>query len=406
MKNSNKWENEIRDKMSEFEMKEPEGLWREIESRMPTGRNTPRVSIKTWLIAASVAAVVSAITILSLQNHETIRLQEQLSLSESASKNDSPAIASIAEKTMPREKAFSRNYKTNPIDSPQIPNTVTEPAEPIDSAYHDKAETQEQKNTTYPKKEASLQTKKTHATSTVIPKFRKNIRKKSVGIGLFASGIIDSQSSGVHKINRYTPLKSLLFNDEYLESAISPQALPTNSFNISDVNMRHDQPLRFGISVCYNITPRIGIESGITYSLLNSDFKDNGNDAYITGKQKLHYIGIPLNMRFRLAKWKSFSVYASAGILGEKLIAGKLWGDIRGHNGNDTRKNITLHEGQLQWSANASTGLQFDMTDNVGLYVEPGISYFFNNGSNIRNIYKDRQLNLNINMGLRISLGN
>lgn len=152
--------------------------------------------------------------------------------------------------------------------------------------------------------------------------------------------------------------------------------------------MRHDQPLRFGISVCYNITPRIGIESGITYSLLNSDFKDNGNDAYITGKQKLHYIGIPLNMRFRLAKWKSFSVYASAGILGEKLIAGKLWGDIRGHNGNDTRKNITLHEGQLQWSANASTGLQFDMTDNVGLYVEPGISYFFNNGSNIRNIYK------------------
>lgn len=256
MKNSNKWENEIRDKMSEFEMKEPEGLWREIESRMPTGRNTPRVSIKTWLIAASVAAVVSAITILSLQNHETIRLQEQLSLSESASKNDSPAIASIAEKTMPREKAFSRNYKTNPIDSPQIPNTVTEPAEPIDSAYHDKAETQEQKNTTYPKKEASLQTKKTHATSTVIPKFRKNIRKKSVGIGLFASGIIDSQSSGVHKINRYTPLKSLLFNDEYLESAISPQALPTNSFNISDVNMRHDQPLRFGISVCYNITPQ------------------------------------------------------------------------------------------------------------------------------------------------------
>lgn len=46
MKNSNKWENEIRDKMSEFEMKEPEGLWREIESRMPTGRNTPRVSNK------------------------------------------------------------------------------------------------------------------------------------------------------------------------------------------------------------------------------------------------------------------------------------------------------------------------------------------------------------------------
>ena len=68
----------------------------------------------------------------------------------------------------------------------------------------------------------------------------------------------------------------------------------------------------------------------------------------------------------------------------------------------------TEHENRtvkpLQWSANASMGMQFNINKTVGLYAEPGISYYFDNGSDIKTIYGDKPLNFNLNVGLRFRL--
>ena len=60
---------------------------------------------------------------------------------------------------------------------------------------------------------------------------------------------------------------------------------------------------------------------------------------------------------------------------------------------------------KMQWSTNASVGIQYDFIPQLGVYVEPGMKYYFDNGSQIENIFKDKKLNFNIQFGLRFNVG-
>ena len=58
----------------------------------------------------------------------------------------------------------------------------------------------------------------------------------------------------------------------------------------------------------------------------------------------------------------------------------------------------------LQWSVNASAGVQFRLTKFMGVYAEPGIAYYFDDGSEIKTIYKEKPVNFNLNLGVRFEL--
>ena len=58
----------------------------------------------------------------------------------------------------------------------------------------------------------------------------------------------------------------------------------------------------------------------------------------------------------------------------------------------------------LQWSLNAAVGAQFNILPQLGLYVEPGGSFYFDDGTTIENIYKEKPLNFSIELGLRVSI--
>ena len=58
----------------------------------------------------------------------------------------------------------------------------------------------------------------------------------------------------------------------------------------------------------------------------------------------------------------------------------------------------------FQWSVNAAPGLQIKPLPNIGIFAEPGISYYFNDGTTIPTIYKDRPCNFNLNLGIRFNL--
>ena len=59
----------------------------------------------------------------------------------------------------------------------------------------------------------------------------------------------------------------------------------------------------------------------------------------------------------------------------------------------------------MQWPVNASVGLQYNITPSMGLYAEPGASYYFNDGTSLKTIYKDKPFNFNFNLGLRFTFG-
>lgn len=168
---------------------------------------------------------------------------------------------------------------------------------------------------------------------------------------------------------------------------------------------KHRLPVRVGLNVAYRLTDRLSVESGVSYTRLSSDMKDGTKDNYSSGSQKLDYIGVPLNVKYRAFGYRRLSVYASAGLLTEKCVSGKTTHEyvISGEKKKHEAEDVAAKPWQL--SVNAALGAQFDVLRNVGVYVEPGVSYYFDDRSPLSTIYKEKPLNFNLNLGVRYTIG-
>lgn len=160
------------------------------------------------------------------------------------------------------------------------------------------------------------------------------------------------------------------------------------------------------MTVDYYVSDRVSLETGFVYTNLTSDIRFGGDTHYLSGKQTLHYVGVPVNVKYRAYSWKKLDVYASGGILGEKCVSGKINKDyiIDGQKRETEKADLSVKP--LQWSLNVSAGVQFNISKLFGIYAEPGVSCYFDNGSSVRTIYKDKPFNFNLNLGLRLKLGN
>lgn len=168
---------------------------------------------------------------------------------------------------------------------------------------------------------------------------------------------------------------------------------------------KHRLPVRVGLNVAYRLTDRLSVESGVSYTRLSSDMKDGTKDNYSSGSQKLDYIGVPLNVKYRAFGYRRLSVYASAGLLTEKCVSGKTTHEyvISGEKKKHEAEDVAAKPWQL--SVNAALGAQFDVLSSVGVYVEPGMSYYFDDRSPLSTIYKEKPLNFNLNLGVRYTIG-
>ncbi len=169
-------------------------------------------------------------------------------------------------------------------------------------------------------------------------------------------------------------------------------------------DIKHHQPIKAGVSFAYKLNERLRLGTGISYTNLTSDFHSGSESHYFTKQQVLHYIGMPLNVSYDVFQWKRLNLYASAGILAEKCVSSKVTTDFIVDNAKSETETGGLHTKPFQISANASAGIQLSITDMVGIYAEPGLSYYFDDGTDIETIYKDKPLNLNFNFGLRFTI--
>jgi hypothetical protein len=137
-----------------------------------------------------------------------------------------------------------------------------------------------------------------------------------------------------------------------------------------------------------------------------SKLRSESLNYYYDDRQILHYIGIPINVDYKLWKNNNLSTYISTGGLVERNIAGKLKSDYYIDNKLQLSTNESISSKQLQWSVNSAIGVEYNISDNIGLYAEPGFAYYFKNNSELETIYKDRPLSFNLKLGLRISFNN
>ncbi len=174
------------------------------------------------------------------------------------------------------------------------------------------------------------------------------------------------------------------------------------STGTTSVNYR--RPVRFALTVNVPLGKTFGIGSGLMFTRLESDYSTTLGASSTEVEQTLDYVGVPLDIIATLARSKWFSLYLSGGGMVEKCVSAKtatteiLSGSEKGGKTTD-RFSVK----PLLWSVDASAGLQINATRNIGLYAEPGISYHFDDGSQVQTIYKKNPFDFILTFGARYS---
>lgn len=158
----------------------------------------------------------------------------------------------------------------------------------------------------------------------------------------------------------------------------------------------HHRPVSFGLSLRKYLTPSLALESGFFATWMRSDIYYANNQSNKLGERTLWYVGIPLKASWLFFQRRFVTLYASAGGAVEKCVSARTTGI----------KPLVLTSAKdipLQWSANAAVGVQFNMLSTLSLFVDPGLSYYFNDGSLVSTVRKDRPLQVDVLAGLRFS---
>lgn len=421
------WLNDIHDRMTDYEASEPEGLWddivRAVDARAATDSTRERqrkpATFAAWLSrhhTAAAAAVVAAVAVGttlhyisdpdSLDSHNTIiNTPAPLLASAKSDVNESPRVIAAATRTdvptarsQREDEPLSNSEQQCEIVSEPVPEIApqgaSESSQEIASATRTdmpvaSPQREPQGNAVYTADDDDIFT----GTVSTEPRF---------SFAMFTSGGIGNTSSekSLPSLLAAAPSASAWADDPVLGMMVFNQGREVEK------EVKHRLPVRAGITAAYRLTDRFSAETGLLYTNLTSDLRQGSEDHYTAGTQTLHYLGIPVNLKFRIASWERLDLYASAGVLAEKCIDGTLKNEVilDGELQKTEREHLSVKP--LQWSVNLAAGLQYNFISTVGIYFEPGFNYYFDNSTPIKTIYNDRPFNFNINVGLRFTFGN
>ena len=154
----------------------------------------------------------------------------------------------------------------------------------------------------------------------------------------------------------------------------------------------HSMPVTLSATFRWNFSRKWAMNTGLRYTYLSTKIyektiKNSFGIGDMNRKQQIHYLGIPLNASYSFWCSPKWNAYVSAGAVMEFPVAASIDG---------VKMNAPF-----MWAAEAGLGMQYDITDHLGIYVDCNIQYFFNTGSEIRNAWTDRPLGVSIPIGIR-----
>lgn len=421
------WQKDIHDRLGSYEKDAPEGLWEGISRELPklndgvmlTHKPQRNAAFRMWRVAGVAAAASVALVIgynfLGNDVQDNINIPTNTTNHHNMLASNKKPIGNEPTGVCAEQATHSADDLLS--DQPKLANASTE--QPTLAS----ASTETDVNEIGSKEENS---KKENGQTEVKPEKREDSRvlPKSQNDALLAYNDLTERRGSADASSRWTVSTGAMGGlgasgtttayGDYLVLA-SPGVMDAKDSPMLDMNTvnrdveqkteyDHHLPIRIGLSVAYALTDRLSISSGLTYTRLSSDIKDASRESKYIGEQRLHYVGIPVNVSYKVASSRWISLYGTAGVLAEKCVSGTT---DEGYVENNTMKYTNTHDissKPLQMSINAGVGIQFDFIDNVGIYAEPGLSYYFDDGSALQTIYKEKPLNFNLNVGVRFKL--
>ncbi len=239
--------------------------------------------------------------------------------------------------------------------------------------------------------------------------FSRNNDVAGVSMKLYAENVgagMGNANSGSNIVNRYSdsgvmadPMPGL-FPDPSIAGSDDVTYLMAAAYKALQKSPQgkaeHHAPVSVGMQLAFGIAPRLSLSTGVVYTRTSSDFYPYAPNSDYQVHQVLHYVGIPVGLNYELWRSGGFHAYVMAGAEADY--------NVKNDTDEDGTKKENAKRDRVQFSGKASLGAQYDISPSVGLYIEPGAKYYFDNGSDIENTFKDKKLNFNLQFGLRFNL--
>ena len=417
----NDWTSKLHERLDGHKATVPDGLWDKIAERLddniatapaplPNNRNRHK-TIRLVALAMSAAASVAVVVMVALRmNDDTINNVASKYNRQAASLHN-PATSSVVNAP---QRLISRIASATHASEPmaQIPQTAVLLAEatPLseDTIYRSVCETpandlqtrtapDESNSTSRMRKggNANRTYNKPSATSYAMTRQTKHTQQSARwNIGVHAEGITTDSRNTQRPMLMATRESDMLAsgNPNKVQSVLSNAPLQLADYSQTK---HHYHPMSFGLSVGYNLTPRLTLTTGMVYTYASSDFTSSAAGDDIIETQRLHYIGVPLNLKYNVWGNNAIHTYATAGCQADFNVSAKMQtGDIT----TDADKDRT------QWSVGGAVGVQYNIIPRMGIYAEPGMRYYIDNKSSVETIFKEKKLNFNLQLGVRVEL--
>ncbi len=383
------FDQQIRSMMQDVEVKPSRHVWKAVSARIAApkaiwgGWNTVKWAGAGLAFAAAIALGVffsgsnDKTGIITTSDIRLAEAQEPVQLI----KSEEPKLeASVITITTQRPKVSSlTEEKTNIIPSEAVSGSA-EPSVPVSTPQVQKPEQKE---------EETMEEQFTDPFA-LLTTDEEEVGRKLNRPSLYAKGAINGNDSDLLNYNR-----------------VPTMAPGTQSSGITEQSASvYGVPVTFGLGVRFYVAPKLSIGTGLDYSILTRTFTGKYIKLSQTGaievsevgnvSHTLQYVGIPVDIYYDIINSEKIKFYAYAGAEAELCISNK-------YTLYSSPKIVhTEAVKNLQYSVGAGLGVEFALSQHLGLYLDPGIKYYFYNHQP-KSVRTDKPLMVNFDVGLRFN---
>ncbi len=393
---SEKWTDKLPSLMEGYEEAAPEGLWDAVQAGLaPKKRVAPWWYVAGGVLAAAAAVVLAVILWKPAASPSVVPGEALVQADVPQADGPLPAVPRadepvVKEVVLPAGKAPASFADTAPVvEAPVVEET---PVQEVQAS----AQTQKPDNGPMEVSEPALSAQNDGPmaleTPPAVPKRSRLQVQIASGAYLAQAG---SFSSGYGVPNH--PGMETKAGD----ATVSVPMLSRN--RPSTTEGTHKQSVRVGLGVSYAFTPRWSVGSGLTYTVLRSDYATVSGNTTTNTTRYLHYLGIPLQAQFKAFEWWRLSVNIDAGPVFEFAVGSKL--DTRAYIGDQLTAESMERPAvkDLRWSLGAGVDVQYQLFTYGALFLQPGFSWHIPNGSELESYYTLHPFSFDFTFGFRFT---
>lgn len=398
-----RWLDEIRNEMQDFEAPIPADGWERVSSSLPVAPK-PMIGKRWWGVAASVLVCailgggyyllgdekveerIVAENIIEKHHQET---PDEITAQEPANEEPMQELANLQEIRTKKQDLHNNKAKRSVKKDVSAASDIT----PEKGSKEETSVSNNRSDVTEPSPECQeppLLHKDTIVHSLAREEEKvllamNDVRKReqatwSYGLHIGGHGsLIDDEMPPGPEYMSYPSINA----DPTINN---PPGTTTPILTDGVIDSKNHSSWSFGLSVDRQVWSRTTLETGLVYTFLTSDVKMrySGNKS-----QRLHYLGIPMKLNYRILGGEKYQLYVSGGVMLERALSA-----------NRDGKRIDVKP--WQWSSNLAIGGQFRISSHLSLYLEPGVNWYFNADPSVPSLRSESPVYFNLRGGIRL----